>query len=211
MPESRAKGAQHTLSWLLNQIIQQSPIGIAVIDADGFYRNVNAAYGNLYGYTERELIGRSFTILFAPELRQHMLQRHHGFLAGGDDSGGEFEVVCRDGSIETILGKSVRIEDSGDGDPLCLVYGIVITERKLAERKLESASAFSESVLDGLSELVHRSHRAPGHQRPCPNRAVARQHHLGQTAAAGSRGPRVAAGRPCRIDAGCDVSQRKTT
>lgn len=62
MPESRAKGAQHTLSWLLNEIIQQSPIGIAVIDADGFYRNVNAASGDLYGYTERKLeSARAFT------------------------------------------------------------------------------------------------------------------------------------------------------
>lgn len=154
MPEGRAKGAQHSLSWLLNEIIQQSPIGIAVIDTDGFYRNVNAAYGNLYGYTERELIGRSFTIIFAPELRQHMLQRHHGFLAGGDDIGGEFEVVCRDGSTKTILSKSVRIEDSGDGDLLRLVYVVDITERKLAERKLESARAFTESVLDGLSDQV---------------------------------------------------------
>jgi PAS domain-containing protein len=49
VPESRANGAQHKLSWLLNEIIQQSPIGIAVIDANGFYRNVNAAYGNLSG------------------------------------------------------------------------------------------------------------------------------------------------------------------
>lgn len=154
MPDSRANGSQHSLSWLLNEIIQQSPIGIAVIDADGFYRNVNAAYGNLYGYTERELIGRSFTIIFAPEFRQRMLQRHHGFLAGGDDIGGEFEVVCRDGSTKTILSKSVRIGDSGERDPLRLVYGIDITERKLAERKLESARAFTQSVLDGLSEQV---------------------------------------------------------
>ena len=52
-PEGGANGAPPKLDWLLNEIIQQSPIGIAVIDLDGFYRNVNAAYGNLYGYADR--------------------------------------------------------------------------------------------------------------------------------------------------------------
>lgn len=154
MPESRANGAQHKLSWLLNEIIQQSPIGIAVIDANGFYRNVNAAYGNLYGYTEQELIGRSFTIIFAPENRQRVLQRHQAFLNGSNETGGEYEVVCRDGSTKTIISNSVRLDETGGGEPLRLAYVVDITERKLAERKLESARAFTQSVLDGLSAQV---------------------------------------------------------
>ncbi len=154
VPESRANGAQHKLSWLLNEIIQQSPIGIAVIDADGIYRNVNAAYGNLYGYTEHELIGRSFTIIFAPENRQRVLQRHQAFLRGSNETGGEYEVVCRDGSTKTIISNSVRLDENGGGGPLRLAYVVDITERKLAERKLESARAFTQSVLDGLSAQV---------------------------------------------------------
>jgi hypothetical protein len=34
-PEHRPNGTEHDLPWLLKEIIQQSPIGIAVIDADG--------------------------------------------------------------------------------------------------------------------------------------------------------------------------------
>jgi len=153
-PESHANGARNNLDWLLNEIIQQSPIGIAVIDLNGFYRNVNAAYGNLYGYTERELIGRSFTIVFAPEHRQRILQRHTAFLNGSNESGGEYEVVCRDGSTKTIISKSVRLNEAGTGELLRLVYVVDITERKFAERKLESARAFTQSVLEGLSAQV---------------------------------------------------------
>lgn len=153
-PEGGANGAQPKLDWLLNEIIQQSPIGIAVIDLDGFYRNVNAAYGNLYGYADRELIGRSFTIVFAPEHRQRILQRHIAFLKGSNESGGEYEVVCRDGSTRTIISNSVRLSEAGTGDLLRLVYVVDITERKLAERKLESARLFTQSVLEGLSAQV---------------------------------------------------------
>ena len=153
-PEHRTDDTEQDLPWLLNEITQQSPIGIAVIDADGFFRNVNAAYGNLYGYTERELIGRSFTIVFAPENRQHILTRHTAFLSGKSDMAGEFEVVCRDGSSKTIISNSVRLESTSGGAPMRLVYVVDITERKLAERKLESARAFTQSVLDGLSAQV---------------------------------------------------------
>ena len=153
-PEYPASAIEPDLPWLLNEIIQQSPVGIAVIDIDGFYRNVNAAYGNLYGYTERELIGRSFTIVFAPENRQRILTRHTAFLSDKSDIAGEFEVVCRDGSSKTIISNSVRLEATSGSAPMRLVYVVDITERKLAERKLDSARAFTQSVLDGLSTQI---------------------------------------------------------
>ena len=153
-PEHPGSAIEPDLPWLLNEIIQQSPVGIAVIDIDGFYRNVNAAYGNLYGYTERELIGRSFTIVFAPENRQRILTRHTAFLSDKSDMAGEFEVVCRDGSSKTIISNSVRLEATSGSAPMRLVYVVDITERKLAERKLDSARAFTQSVLDGLSTQI---------------------------------------------------------
>jgi len=153
-PEHPANAIEPDLPWLLNQIIQQSPIGIAVIDVEGHYRNVNAAYSNLYGYTESELLGRSFTMVFPPGNRQNILSRHKAFLNGSDNIGGEFEVVCRDGSTKTIISNSVRVEASVGGSPMRLVYVVDITERKLAERKLDSARAFTQSVLDGLSAQV---------------------------------------------------------
>jgi len=153
-PEHPASAIEPDLPWLLNEIIQQSPVGIAVIDIDGLYRNVNAAYGNLYGYTERELIGRSFTIVFAPENRQRILTRHTAFLSGKSDMAGEFEVVCRDGSSKTIISNSVRLEATSGSAPMRLVYVVDITERKLAERKLDSARAFTQTVLDGLSTQI---------------------------------------------------------
>ena len=153
-PEHPANAIEPDLPWLLNEIIQQSPVGIAVIDVDGLYRNVNAAYSNLYGYAESELIGRSVTMVFSPENRQRALQRHKAFLSGSNETGGELEVVCRDGSTKTIISNSVRVEATVGGSPMRLAYVVDITERKLAERKLESARAFTQSVLDGLSTQI---------------------------------------------------------
>ena len=123
------------IAWLLQAIISRSPIGVAVIDYDGFYQQVNPAYCALYGYEERELLGNSFTIVFPEEVRQLTLRRHQRFLSEGAELRGEFDVVRRDGATLTVLTESVRIPD-GNSTSLRLVYVVDITERRVMEDAL---------------------------------------------------------------------------
>ncbi|MEY2689866.1 MAG: hypothetical protein RL375_4065 [Pseudomonadota bacterium] len=138
---------------LFDQLIECSPIGIAVIDFDGIWRSVNPAYCAQYGYHRDEMVGHSFTQVFAPELRQRMLVLHRQFLAEGGALRGEWEVVRRDGQVINVLAESVRVPGD-DGRTRRLVYVVDITERKQMELALTLSQRFIQSVLDGLSAHV---------------------------------------------------------
>ena len=113
-------------STLLNDVIRTAPIGVAMIDFDGLFENVNAAYCAIYGYDRSELIGASFGLIFAPEERELIMARHKKFLLDGGDLGGVWKVMRKDGAWITVTTDSVRVPGNNDAARR-LVY--VLTER----------------------------------------------------------------------------------
>ena len=146
---SLAAAKASELARVLEAVFSRSPIGVAVIDADGYFRQINPAYCALYGYTEQEMIGRSFTMVFPEDRRELTLKRHQRFLFEGAELRGEFDVVRRDGSHLSVITESVRLPGE-DGRPLRLVYVVDITERRRAEDALRQ----SEQVYRTLFETV---------------------------------------------------------
>ena len=138
---------------LLQRILQESPIGMAVIHADGIYRIVNPAYGALYGYAPTELVGRSFTSVFPEAQRARVLARHQAFLTEGGTFRGDTDVLHRDGQVFSVLAESVRVPGA-DGEPCRLVYVVDISQRRRIEQALQSSQQFLHSVLDGLTSHV---------------------------------------------------------
>jgi len=138
---------------LLDELLERSPIGIAVIDGDGDYRSVNPAYCAIYGYRRDELIGRSFTIVLPADQHAAMLERHRRFVAGVGELRGEWDVVRRDGVALSVMSESVRVPGE-DGRARRLVYVVDITQRRQMERALRSSQQFAQSVLDGLTSQV---------------------------------------------------------
>jgi diguanylate cyclase (GGDEF)-like protein/PAS domain S-box-containing protein len=144
---------------LVDQIIEKSPIGIAVIDVDGNWHSVNPAYCALYGYTRDEMVGRDFTQVFAPELRERVMALHRRFLSQGGELRGEWEVVRRDGAVVNIISESVRVPGEG-GRPRRLVYVVDITEIKQAREAARRGEALlldlAASIPGAMFRLVHR-------------------------------------------------------
>jgi len=138
---------------LMDQIIQRSPIGVAVIDHHGVFRSVNPSYCLIYGYQQDELLGRSFTMLFAPPQRERVMALHRDYLDRHGDMDGEWEVLRRDGAVLNIIARSVRVPGD-DGRLRRLVYVVDITERRHMELALQASQRFTRSVLDGLSAHV---------------------------------------------------------
>ncbi|HYN59373.1 MAG TPA: PAS domain S-box protein [Rubrivivax sp.] len=137
----------------MDQIIQRSPIGVAVIDHEGVFRSVNPSYCLIYGYRQDELLGRSFTMLFAPPQRERVMALHRDYLDRRGDMDGEWEVLRRDGAVLNVIARSVRVPGD-DGRLRRLVYVVDITERRHMELALQASQRFTRSVLDGLSAHV---------------------------------------------------------
>lgn len=138
---------------LLEQVVRESPVGIAVIDAEGAYRSVNPAYARLYGYTRDELLQLRFTAVFPPGDRQRVMQRHLEFLRDNVDLRGESEVIRRDGSGLHVLVESTRVT-APDGQACRMVFVVDITARRRAELALEQSHQFLTSTIDGLTAMV---------------------------------------------------------
>lgn len=128
-------------------------MGVAVIGPEGAYESVNAAYCALYGYSEADMLGRSFSMVFPPAQRAHMLALHRAFLQGDGELNGEWEVCRQGGARISILAQSVRFPGA-QGQPRRLVCVLDITHRKRGEQAAALSQRFTRSVLDGLSAHV---------------------------------------------------------
>lgn len=133
----------------LEQLIERSPIGIAVIDFDGRCLRVNPAYCALLGRPAAELVGSDFLAVFAPAQRAAMLERHRRFLVASEDLHGEWEIFRRDGRRLNVISESVRW-DLPDGSAHRLVYVVDVTELKRVEAVLRD----SEKTYRTLFETV---------------------------------------------------------
>ena len=99
---------------LLATMVQCAPVGICIIDAHGIFSEVNTRYCALYGYTREELVGQSFTRVFAPKDQERLHRLHDNFMYEGGELKGSWQAVRKDGQPIHITSESIRVP--GDGD-----------------------------------------------------------------------------------------------
>ncbi len=99
---------------LLGTMVQRAPVGICIIDAQGVFCDVNARYCALYGYSREELVGKVFTLVFAPEDRPHVHALHDNFMNEGGELIGSWHAVRKDGGRIPITSESIRVPGEGD-------------------------------------------------------------------------------------------------
>ncbi len=97
---------------LLGRIEQ---LAFCVTDAKGYFREVNDAYLELYGYTREELIGNHFTMVVPEAYRAMLRALHSDFIAGDDELPTQYTVQHKDGSLIEIVVEAVRVEDEDEG------------------------------------------------------------------------------------------------
>lgn len=111
-----------------SRAIQTASEGIAIIDEDGTYADMNTAYADLYGTTPEELIGEPWTTTVPPEEVQRQKEDVFPNLDDGEWRG---ESVGQrvDGSTYP---KLLSIASLGDGGHICIV-------RDMSDRKAMAA------------------------------------------------------------------------
>ncbi|MEY8874884.1 MAG: PAS domain S-box protein [Leptothrix sp. (in: b-proteobacteria)] len=148
--------------WLLNQIIQQSPVGIAVIDRSGAYVTFNPAYAAIYGYGVDELRGLPFTVLFSPHKREMVFALHQRFIDDGTvQMNREWQVMRRDGSVLTVLASSMQVP-AEDGRLHRLVFVADLSARKRAEQVQRDSEALLRDLTASIPGVLFRLTRSDG-------------------------------------------------
>jgi PAS domain S-box-containing protein len=134
-------------------IFETANIGICLTDIHGRFVLANPAYCRTYGYSAEELIGQEFTIVLPDELVEPLRRMHYEFLMGTtEESGGRWQVRCKDGTIKPIFVTASRIIlPSGERFKATTVTDISATVAY--EKKLNDLANEKELL---LAELQHR-------------------------------------------------------
>ncbi|TCO77051.1 putative bifunctional diguanylate cyclase/phosphodiesterase [Chromatocurvus halotolerans] len=130
----------------LQGIYNSAEIGICVTGSDRRFVLVNDAYCRTYGYPREELVGELFTKVLPEDLREYAARLHDTYLAGGDESPGEWRVLHKDGRIRNVLVTAGRVTTEDGG---CFK---VTTVQDVTELRAK------ESRLENLSQVVARTH-----------------------------------------------------
>ena len=135
--------------------------GVFIIQ-DAKIQFANASFAKMAGYGVEEVVGKDFNELVAPEDMEMVADRYYRRQAGEDvQQEYEFRILHRDGRTRIIVNMNVGlITFSGRVASMGTVMDI--TARKEAEKRLEAAHSFLQSIIDGVAEpimVISEDHR----------------------------------------------------
>ncbi|WP_187775874.1 GGDEF domain-containing protein [Salinicola corii] len=141
----------------LRQVFDNLPMGVCMIDAGGYLRQVNRAFCKFFGYAESDLLNAHFRKLLPPKSRQAAEKRHAASFPNALNLRRSLEVQLHDGSTRTVILEDTISRDE-QGNPQRIVFLVDITQRRDVERRLEEKNRRLEylATRDDLTGLHNR-------------------------------------------------------
>ncbi|MEY2564534.1 MAG: hypothetical protein QOH88_2727 [Verrucomicrobiota bacterium] len=139
---------------LFQNAFEHAAIGMALVAPDGAWLRVNRSVCDITGYTEAELLQRTFQDITHPEDLDLDLEFVNKMLAGVlDDYRMEKRYLAKNGAIVWVL-LSVSLVRDEEGKPRFFISQIQdISERKENERQLSEAATEIEKLRTGLLKI----------------------------------------------------------
>ena len=136
-------------------LVEESPLGVALIGRDGRYKYINPKFVKIFGYTEQDIQTGTdwFNKAFPdPEYRNKAITTWKNDLKEsrvGASRPRSFEVTCKDGSKKVIHFRPVTMENQDQ----FIIYED-ITLRKLAEEALRESEEKFRTVVENSKEGI---------------------------------------------------------
>ncbi len=131
----------------LSQVVEQSPVAIAITDGEGAIEYVNPSYERVTGYSFAELFRTTARLIEPGLLAEEERRRLSQAITDGRDWRGEFCDRNKDGDEYCVAATISPIQASDGTTTNFVVIEENITERKLAEEALrESEQRFRDIV-----------------------------------------------------------------
>lgn len=144
---------------------------ICVVDQEGHYIYVSAAYERIFGYRPDEVVGKPMIELVAPEDRESTLRAAEQIMSGNPSLHFENRYIRKDGQIVHIMWSARWSEE----DQVRIAIAHDITRRKQAEARQALLYSISEAAhgVDDLLDLFRQIHLIIGIMLPAHRFAVA--------------------------------------
>lgn len=137
---------------MLEQLFENAPVGITIVDTDNNIKQVNKSFENIFGYSQQEIIGKNINKLIIPEDKENEAENISSITQKGQNLQTESVRLTKDNQEVPVLigGIPVKLEDE-----VIAIYGMYvdISEQAEYQKKIEQALREKEIL---LSELHHR-------------------------------------------------------
>lgn len=125
-----------------------------LLDKVGTIMEINEAFTNFFGFTQNDIIGKNFSILFTETDRQAGVPQREieTVLLSGQASDNNF-LVGKDKNLTWVSGESILVENpDGTGSILKVIQNI--NAQKTSENSIIRLSNFNESILRAIEDVV---------------------------------------------------------
>ncbi|MEO8393874.1 MAG: PAS domain S-box protein [Chloroflexota bacterium] len=131
---------------LFASVFESALVGIAIVNADGYYVQVNRTYAEIYGYSPEALIGQHYSLIFPFKQYSEAQSRHERFIQGEIPSvKTDWAGVRENGQPITISAfNNLYIAENGERFRIAIVLDV--TEQKKTQQALQE----NEDILNGL-------------------------------------------------------------
>ena len=143
----------------VQDLYDNAPAGYHSLDAEGRFVRINQTELNWLGYTREEVLGRRFTDFITPASESVFRASFPKFLAAGCIRDLEFDLVCKDGTVLSVLVNATAIYDTAGRYHTSRSTVFDNSARKQAEDALRLANLEMERAIRLKDEfLANMSH-----------------------------------------------------
>lgn len=127
---------------------------VLLISPDGIIKQINASFSEIFGYTESDLVGVHFNILFTKEDQEkgRPANELEKALRAGQANDNNY-LVHKNKSISWVSGESIRIEDPHGNMALLKVIQDIHVQKD-SENLLLNLNGFLERILSSIDDIV---------------------------------------------------------
>jgi PAS domain S-box-containing protein len=143
------------------QLFDEAPIGMAVVGLDASFRQANARFSAMVGYSEEELFSRTPLDLTHPDDVDETKRLVREMLSGTERCSVEKRYIRKNGEILWVTRTACIIRDKTGKPAHFLIMVEDITERKRAEaalreskRNLEAALEANQLIMDNSQDVI---------------------------------------------------------
>jgi len=135
-------------------LIESTSDLVFMVDRRGMFTFINPVFKKVTSFTPEELLGRPFTVIIAPELRESTIERFKKGIIGEDLPPYESDLISKNGARIPVEFRVSTLHDE-DGNPIGRFgIGRDITERKHAEEALRRSEEKYRLVVDHANEAI---------------------------------------------------------
>ncbi|MCF8430085.1 MAG: PAS domain S-box protein [Bacteroidia bacterium] len=119
----------------LQNVIENSPIGVALLNKDGNYYYMNKSHANYFKYTQNELLGKSWKTIYEPAETEKIENNYFPLLMENKNWNGETLGITKTGEH---VYQDIVLSLFDDGDLSCLSVDLTQTKKELNNLRISS-------------------------------------------------------------------------